>query len=314
MKTRTSLLAVRELPAALVLAGSLIFLFLKLPSFRTPENLGLIGQQIGLIGIMACGEALVILTGGIDLSVGAIAGLAACVAGSRMHVGMGWAPATLLGLAAGAAAGLLNGAMITYRRLPPIITTLATLLIFRAGTNIVSGAAPYIDLPAPFKSLGLGFNPLLFFLLLIAILAAMLSRGRYGRNLIATGGSEQSARLSGIATDRVLRRAYLLAGTCAAVSGLLFAASSNSAQWNLAEGYELSAIAAVVIGGVKLTGGEGSIIGVGLGAAIMIVWQNGLFLLGTPKEWYGLVTGAVILIAAFAEQLRRAREAKAVPA
>jgi ribose transport system permease protein len=313
MKTRTSTLALRELPALIVLAASLIY-FSRLASFRSAESLGQIGQQAGLIGIMACGAALVILTGGIDLSVGAIGALAACVAGSRMQAGMGWIPATALGLMAGAAAGFLNGALITYRRLPPIITTLATLLLFRACTNIATGAIPYSNLPKPFVGLGLGASPLLIFVGIVAAMAVMLARSRFGRSLVATGGSEQSARLSGIPTGRVLRRAYLLSGLCAAISGLLYAASSNSAQWNLAEGYELSAIAAVVIGGVKLTGGEGSVIGVALGAAIMVVWQNGLFLQGIPKEQYGLVTGAVILVAAFAEQLRRSREAKAVPA
>lgn len=314
MKRPSLSLALRELPAFLVLAASLLFLFLRLPSFRSPENLGQIGQQAGLIGIMACGEALVILTGGIDLSVGAIAALAACVAGSRMTAGMGWLPATLLALLAGAAAGFVNGALITYRKLPSIITTLATLLLFRACTNIATGALPYHDLPDRFKSLGLGYAPLLVFVVTVVALAVMLARTRFGRSLIATGGNEQSARLSGIPTDRVLRRAYLLSGLCAAISGILYAASSNVAQWNMAEGYELGAIAAVVIGGVKLTGGEGSVVGVGLGAALMVVWQNGLFLLERPKEQYGLVTGAIILIAAFAERFRHAREAKTAPA
>src|SRR5204863_1196015 len=117
-----------------------------------------------------------------------------------------------------------------------------------------------------------------------------------------------AARLSGVRVDSTLRRVYLLSGFCAAVAGLLMAAGANNAQWGLAEGWELEVIAAVVIGGVRLTGGEGSVIGAGLGALIIVVLRNALFLSGVPTERYGLITGAVILLAALAEQLRRSRQ------
>ena len=309
--TRTSPLKIRELPALLLLGVSLIWLLSAKPSFRSVENLTQIGQQAGLLGIMACGEAMVILTGGVDLSVGAIAAVAACVAGGRMHGGGHWLLAVLLGIAAGALGGWLNGALITYRKLTPILTTLATLLLFRALTNIETGAVPFNQLPLAFTKLGTGYAPLLAFLIVVSALALMLARTRFGRRVVAVGGSEQAVRLSGVPTDAILRRVYMVSGVCAAIGGLLMAAASNSAQWNIADGFELEVIAAVVIGGVRLTGGEGSVIGAGLGALIIVVMRNALFLYGVPTEQYGLITGAIILLAAFAEQARRVREARA---
>lgn len=310
LSTQHSALRLRELPAALVLAVMLVWLFATHAAFRTPENLTQVGSQVALLGILSCGEALVILTGGIDLSVGAMVALAACAAGARMAAGAPWPLAALVGLAAGGAAGWLNGALITWRRLTPILTTLATLLIFRAVTNIATGALPYNQLPEGFKALGRGWLPFIAFVVLVAVLAVVMGRSRFGRRVVAVGGSEQAVRLSGVSTDAVLRRVYVVAGLCAGLTGLLMSAGTNSAQWNLADGWELEAIAAVVIGGVRLTGGDGSIVGAALGAAIVMVLRNALFLSGVPVEQYGLITGGVIVLAALAEQFRRAREAR----
>ena len=137
---------------------------------------------------------------------------------------------------------------------------------------------------------------------------------RLGRRIIAVGASESAVRLSGVNTQAVLRLVYLLCGACAGLAGLLMGAATNSAQANLADGYELDVISAVVIGGVRLTGGEGSILGAALGALIIVVMRNALFLYGLPTEQYGLITGAIILIAAFAEQARRNRETREVVA
>lgn len=307
---RRSVLKVRELPALFVLLVVVGWLYVTKPQFHTPENLTQVGSEVGLLGILACGEALVILTGGIDLSVGAILAMSACAGGVRMMAGTPWPLAALLSLLVAGAGGWINGALITYRRLTPILTTLATLLLFRAITNIATGAVPYNNLPEGFKGIGRGNIPLLCFLLLVGLLALMLARARFGRRIMALGGSEQATRLSGVPTDAVLRRVYLLSGLCAGVAGLLMSAGANTAQWNLGDGWELEVIAAVVIGGVRLTGGEGSLLGVALGAAIIVVLRNALFLSGVPTEQYGLITGAVILLAALTEQMRRSREAK----
>jgi ribose transport system permease protein len=305
-----SVLKVRELPALFVLVVVVGWLWFTNPHFRTMENLTQVGSEIGLLGILACGEALVILTGGIDLSVGAILAMSACAGGMRMMAGTSWPLAALLSLLVAGAGGWINGALITYRRLTPILTTLATLLLFRAITNIVTGAVPYNNLPEGFKAIGRGHLPFIIFLLVVMLLALILALARFGRRVMAVGGSEQAARLSGVPTDAVLRRVYLISGLCAGLAGLLMSAGANTAQSNLADGLELEVIAAVVIGGVRLTGGEGSVIGVALGAAIIVVLRNALFLSGVPKDQYGLITGAVILLAALTEQMRRSREAK----
>jgi ribose transport system permease protein len=300
--------AIRELPALVLLLIAGTWLVLTKSSFRTADNLAQVGQEAAFIGIMACGEAMVILTGGIDLSVGATLALSACVAASRMTSGTSWVIAALLALAVGATAGLLNGALITYRRLPPILTTLGTLFIFRALTNIQTRAVPYNQLPEGFKKFGQGIVPFLIFVFVTGACALLLARSRLGRRIVATGGSEQSTRLSGVPVDAVLRRVYILAGVLSALAGLLMGASTNNVQWSLADGWELDVIAAVVIGGVRLTGGEGSVIGAALGAMIIVVMRNALFLSGVPTERYGLITGAVILIASLTEQFRRGRQ------
>lgn len=299
--------AVRELPAAAMLVAVTVWIAATRASFHTYANLAQVGQEGALIGIMACGEALVILTGGIDLSVGAILALSACSAGSLMMAGWPVAGAVLVGLAAGSVCGWINGALITYRRLPPILSTLSTLLIYRAITNIETRAEPFNQLPRAFRQLGVGFLPFVIFIGIVVIFAAVLARMRFGRRVVAIGGSDEAVRLSGVAVDVVLRRVYMLSGLCAAISGLIMSAAANNAQWNLADGWELEVIAAVVIGGVRLTGGQGSVIGAALGALIIVVLRNALFLSGVPTERYGLVTGAVILAAAMAEQMRRMR-------
>ncbi|MGC8667339.1 MAG: ABC transporter permease [Chthonomonadales bacterium] len=299
--------AIRELPAAAMLALVVAWIAGTRASFHTYANLAQVGQEGALIGIMACGEALVILTGGIDLSVGAILALSACAAGSLMMAGWPVAAAGAVGLAAGAACGWINGALITYRRLPPILSTLSTLLIYRAVTNIETRAEPFNQLPQSFRMLGGGFVPFGVFVAVVAVFAAVLARMRFGRRVVAIGGSDEAVRLSGVPVDAVLRRVYMLSGLCAAISGLIMSAAANNAQWNLAEGWELEVIAAVVIGGVRLTGGMGSVIGAALGALIIVVLRNALFLSGVPTERYGLVTGGVILAAAMGEQIRRMR-------
>lgn len=298
----------REFPAACLLTLALTYLLATSSAFRTRENLAVVAQDAGILGIMACGEALVILTAGIDLSVASTLAMSACAAGALMMGGFPWPLACVAALGVGAMAGLFNGFLITGRRLPPIIVTLACLLLYRGLTNVLTGAIPYNVLPAAFKEIGRGFVP---FACLIAVGTACwigVERSRPGRHLVAVGGSASAARLSGIRVAAVLRGAYLAAGVCAALAGLLMAAANGNAQWTLAEGWELDVIAATVIGGVRLTGGEGSVLGAALGATLIVVLRNALFLAGVPVEQYGLVTGTVIAIAALTEQWRRRLE------
>ncbi len=294
----------RELPTLVLLILVCVGMALFVPAFRTPGNLTVVGQNAAFVGMMACGEGVVILSGGLDLSVGSVLALASCVTAAALAAGWAWPLAVLVGLMAGALAGVINGALITYRRLPPILTTLATLLLFRHGTSILTHARTYGPFPDAFNRLGSDWMPALLFVLVSAGFVLATLRTRFGRWAIALGGSEQAARLSGVPVDRVKRVAYLLSGLCAGLAGLIVMAFNNNAQSTVGQGYELDAIAACVVGGVRITGGDGSLLGAALGALLIALLRDALILTGRPAEQYGLFTGAVILAAAVLEQWR----------
>lgn len=301
---RRALRDARELPAVVLLVAAALWLLLSKPSFRSPGNLAVVGQDAGMLGLMACGETLVILTGGIDLSVASALAMSACLCGALIMAGTPWPAAAIAAIGLGLLAGWVNGALVTWRRLPPILVTLATLLLFRGITNILTGAAPYNLLPEAYKAIGRGGWPMLALVVVASVLSIGIGRSRFGRHLVASGGNESAARLSGIGVPSVLRRAYALSGMLAATAGLLMAAANGNAQWTLADGWELDVIAAVVIGGVRLTGGQGSVFGATVGALIIVILRNALFLSGVPTEQYGLVTGGVIVAAALSERWR----------
>ncbi|HZT41728.1 MAG TPA: ABC transporter permease [Chthonomonadaceae bacterium] len=275
--------------------------------FWTVTNLKVVGENAAFIGVMACGEGMVILSGGLDLSVGAILALASCAAAMALAAGWSWPLAVGVGLAAGTVAGFFNGALITYRRLPPIITTLATLLLFRHGTSILTHARSYGPFPDAFNRIGTDWIPAVLFAVCLALFILASLTIRFGRWVLAIGGGEQAARLSGIAVDRVKRWAYLLSGLCAGVAGLIVMAFNNNTQSSIGTGYELDVIAACVVGGVRITGGDGSILGAALGALLIALLRDALILAGRPAEQYGLFTGGVILAAALLEQWRSRR-------
>lgn len=248
----------RELPLLLLALLVCVGMAAWVPAFRTSGNLTVVGQNAAFIGVMACGEGVVILSGGLDLSVGSMLALSSCATAAALAAGCAWPLAALVGLLAGSGAGAVNGALITTRRLPPILTTLATLLLFRHGTSLLTRARNYGPFPDAFNRLGSGWTPALLFLLVTALFVLTARRTRFGRWILALGGSEQAARLSGVPVDRVKRAAYLLSGLCAGLAGLITMAFNNNAQSTAGQGYELDVIAACVVGGVRITGGDGS--------------------------------------------------------
>lgn len=306
MNSQSKLL--RELPTLLLVAAVFIFMALTYPSFRGIANLTTVGQNAAFIGIMACGQALVILSGGLDLSVGSVLAVASCTTAEALQRGLSWPVAALLGLAAGGVAGSINGALITYRRLPPILTTLATLLLFRYGTHILTQARSYGPFPDAFNQIGNGWTPLVIFIFVAGLFSVLTLRTRFGRQAIAIGGSEQAVRLSGVDVDQAKRRIYTLSGVCAGMAGLIVMAFNNNTQSNVGQGYELDVIAACVVGGIRITGGDGSILGAALGATLIALLRDWLILAGRPTEQYGLFTGGVILLAAVLEQWRVQRQ------
>lgn len=318
----------RETPTFLLILLLAILMAIFVPAFRELSNLRAVGQSAAFIGIVACGEGLVILGGGLDLSVGSILALASCATAACLEAGMAWPVSFSLGLLSGGIAGIFNGALITDRlpipflgvlfeklrsrnilRIPkiprpPILTTLATLLIFRNGISILTKSHSYGPFKNDFYQIGQGWTPLITFILLTVVFMLVTLKTSFGRWVLALGGSEQSARLSGIPVDIVKQGTYFLSGVCAALGGILLIAFNNNAQAKVGEGFELDAIAACVVGGVRIKGGDGTILGVALGAVLIVLLQNVFVLTGRPKEQQGLLTGAIILTAALLEQWR----------
>ena len=284
----------------------------KLPAFRQAGNLTSIAEGTALLGIMACGEGLVILCGGLDLSVGSALALATCGTAAALSANWPWPLAAVAGILCGGLAGAINGALITYRRLPPILTTLATLLLFRYGVSMLTHARSYGPFPDAFNQLGNGWMPAVLLVLVVAFFLVLTWQMRLGRWAIALGGNEQAARLSGVPTDRVKRLAYLLSGLCAGLAGLITMAFNNNAQSRDGKGWELNVIAACVVGGIRITGGDGSLLGAALGAMLIVLLGNALILTSRPEDQHGLFTGLVIVIVALIEQWRIRRQERAV--
>ncbi len=298
-----------------LLALMLMVLALSLLSdrFLTPENGWNILRQISVNLCLSIGMTLVILSGGIDLSVGAILGLAGAVAAGLLKNGLAMpgtdsllqfttSGAILVGVLVGAAAGWVNGFAVTRFRLPPFVATLGMLSVARGLTMLWTGGFPLTGLGDSFGHLGTGIfigMPLPVWIMLTLTVAFVVAtkRTRFGRHLYAVGGNERAARLSGLNVSGIKIAVYTLAGALAGVAGLIVTARLDSAQPNAGLGYELDSIAAVVIGGTSLAGGRGSVMGTVLGCLIIGVLNNGLFLLNVSPFWQQVIKGVVILLA-----------------
>ncbi len=284
--------------------------------FLTKRNLLNIGQQISVNGVLAVGLTLVILSGGIDLSVGSVlaAGAVAAAAAATHAPGAALLAGILAGVAAGLAAGAINAAVITRLRAAPFIATLAMLAIARAAALKVTQARPITGLPDAFTRLGGGAAgeplgiPLPVWITGALFLAAhlLLSRTELGRRIYAVGGSEEAARLSGVRVDRVKAAVYVTCGALAGLAGAILAARVSSGDPTLGIGFELNAIAAVVLGGTSLAGGRGGMPGTLLGALVIGVLDNGLSLLGVQEFDKQLLSGGMLLFAVLLDRGRGA--------
>ncbi|MCA1715785.1 MAG: ABC transporter permease [Actinobacteria bacterium] len=282
------------------------------PFFLTFNNLSNVGIQIAVIAILALGQTFVIVSGGIDLSVGSVLGLSGIVFGwASVVAGLPLPVALALGIGAGALAGLTNGLLITLGRLPSFIATLAMLSAARGLSLVISGNAPLNPIPGAVRTLGsgnfLGFVPLPIILMLIMwAIAVVVLRNTYpGRCMYAIGGNEEASRLSGINVSRQKLVVYTLSGLFAGIAGILLTARLASAQPQAGFTFELDAIAAVVIGGASLSGGVGTASGTLIGALILGVLRNGLNLLNVSSDFQQVVIGVVIALAVMTDTLRR---------
>jgi len=300
--------------ALLGLVALVVVLSILAPNFLTGQNMLNIVDQITVIGILALGATAVIITGGIDLSVGSVLALSTMVLGWLSHQG-GWPmwAAMLAAVAVGAAAGALNGIGVTVAKLPPFIATLAMLSIARGLANLITDGQQIVGYPEWFFLLSserlAGFlSATTLLLIVLYVLGALFLRYRAGgRAVYAIGGGAEVARLAGIGVKRVTASVYVLAGALAGVAGIVLATRLDSSQPTAGTGIELDTIAAVVIGGASLSGGVGRVSGTIIGVLLIGVLRNGLNLLGVSPFIQQVVIGAVIAIAVMADVLRRRR-------
>lgn len=289
------------------------------PNFMQTQNILAILQATSVNGVLAIAATLVIITGGIDLSVGTLMTFCAVITGVILtYLGLPLPFGVLGSILAGALSGLVSGTVIAKLKVPPFIATLGMMLILKGLSLVISGTKPiYFNDTPGFNQIALGSvvgsivpavpipNGVLV-LFAVAIFAAfILSKTALGRYTFALGSNEEAVRLSGVNIDRWKIAVYALTGAICGVAGLLIASRLNSAQPALGQGYELDAIAAVVIGGTSLSGGRGTVLGTLIGALIISVLANGLRILSVAQEWQTVVTGCIIILAVYADILRR---------
>lgn len=291
-----------KLRSLIGLVGLAVILTILSPRFLTLANFTNILRQTSLNAIMAVGMTFVIITAGIDLSVGSIFAFASAVTAGMLVGGVNVWLAVSAGLLLGAVLGAVNGVLIARGKVPPFISTLAMMTILRGATLVYTNGQPITGLGDAFYYVGGGFVgifpvPVILTFLVFGIGYYLLSQYKIGRYLYALGDNEEAARLSGIDTNRVKIFAYTVSGLLAALSGIIIASRLNSAQPTAGQGGELDAIAAVVLGGTSLSGGQGSVVGTLIGALIIGLLNNGLNLLNVSPFYQLIAKGAVILIA-----------------
>lgn len=294
------------------LAALCLFTALMTDRFLTPLNLANILVQSSIMAVIAIGMTFVIVGGGFDLSVGSTAALSGCVGAAAM-LKAGILVGILAGILAGTLVGLVNGLVIAVLEVNPFITTLGTMVLVRGVVFLLTGGAPVggeEGLPRAFVAFGaerfLGVHYLVWVpaLLLLALSWVMRSTP-YGRRIYATGGGREAAYLSGVPVRRVIASTYVWCGALAGVAGMMLAARLQSGQPTAGEFYELTAIAAVVLGGASLQGGEGTLYKSVIGVFIMVVLGNSLNLLNVDSYWQRVAVGGVIIAAAAADRVRR---------
>ncbi|MFJ7752674.1 ABC transporter permease [Peribacillus muralis] len=289
-----------------LLALFLLFIVITVlnPSFMEPNNILNLLRQTSINALIAFGMTFIILTGGIDLSVGSILALSSALMAGMMVSGLDPILAILVGVLLGTIMGVINGILISKGKMAPFIVTLATMTIFRGLTLVYTDGKPITGIgeSVSFQMLGRGYFlglpvPAVVMIIAFFILWFLLHKTSFGRKTYAIGGNEKASRISGIKVDRVKVAIYGLAGTMAAIAGAILTSRLNSAQPTAGQSYEMDAIAAVVLGGTSLSGGKGRLFGTLVGVLIIGTLNNGMNLLGVSSFYQQVVKGAVILIA-----------------
>jgi ribose transport system permease protein len=304
----------RLLPFA-TLVALFVGLAIASPHFLTGPNLSTVIRQTTVINIMALGMTLIIISGGIDLSVGSILAFGGFMGTLAMQKGYAIPVAIAIGIAAGMMCGLLNGTLITRLKVNPFIVTLGTMGIYRGVTLLISNGLPVHEIPLKFSFLGSGTDmfgiPIVLWILLVCAVAmhVVLEHTRLGRYAFSIGSNPDAAFYAGIPVAFHVTSVYAIAGGLTGLSGMIEASRLMSGQPTAGQGYELQAIAAVVIGGGSLRGGEGTVLGTLVGAFIMGLLSDGSDLLGINPYWQPIIIGTVIILAVWLDEVRKRRGA-----
>ena len=297
----------------LTLIAMIIFFSVVTKSFLSAKNFANIARQISITGICSVGMTMVILTGGIDLSIGSVIGFTSAVAALMMSNGQPIILASVVSLALGVIIGVINATCINYLQIPAMIATLGTQISLRGAVYLVTGGMPVYGLPESFKVLGqgrIGIIPIYMIIMVIVFIIGyiILNKMVFGRKIYGIGGNAETARLSGVNVKKEIYKIYMLVGFFGSLAGLILMSRVNSGQPSAGDGYEMDIITAVVLGGVSVSGGEGKITKVIIGVIFMGVLANGMMMMNINEYWQRVVKG-LVLLAAVAVDIRTKNKA-----
>jgi ribose/xylose/arabinose/galactoside ABC-type transport system permease subunit len=295
---------VREAPILIYIIVMIAVFSVTINGFFSMKNFEIISRQITTIGIVSIGMTLVILSGGFDLSVGAILSFAINIGGQGIVQGWPiWIVYPFM-IILGVILGSINGFLITRLAVPALIITLGTMNIYRGVTMVITKGVYITPIPAAYGIIGKGYMPFVLLMLVLGFFIYVTLTTRFGRNLFAIGGAEESALYSGVPVRRFKLIVYVISGFLSALAGLILVGKSGFVQPQSGLGYELNAIAAVVIGGTSIFGGSGSVLGTFLGSVLLGIILAGLTMLAVNPYWQGLITGVLIVLAITLDSLR----------
>lgn len=288
-----------------------IALSLATPNFLNQYNLGIVVRQASFVALVALGQTLVLITGGIDLSVGSVAGLSS-ILGAIIMTSTPINPylAALIAILLGMIFGIINGVFISKIGLNPFIVTLATGEAFAGIILVITRGYPVLGIPPSFRYLGQGMVgpvpvPVVILILIAIVLAYILKNTPFGRYIYAIGGNEDAAKLVGIRVDKIKISVYALSGMLAALAGIIFVSRANAGQCTIGASWLMPSVTAAIIGGTSLSGGEGTILGTLIGAILMGVLANGIVLLNVSSYWERVIIGVVVLVAVIIDIIRK---------
>lgn len=303
----------REFGLLFVIVIIVVAMSIISPVFLKTQNIVNIIRQVSINGIIAVGMTFVILTGGIDLSVGSVVGITSVICGSLLEGGVNWFVACLAGLAVSILFGIFNGYMVAYVGFQPFIATLASMTIGRGIALAYSDGKPYTIKDETFLKIGQGYFlgipiPIILLLIVVVIGLITLNMTTFGRYVFAIGGNKNAAKLSGVRTRRVELAVFVISAICASIVGMILSARISSGQPTGGEGYEMDAIAATAIGGTSMNGGIGSLLGTIEGFVLLGLMTNSMNLLNINSFYQQIVKGLLIVVAVFLDMTSKGKK------